>query len=209
MENLSILQNQDPLQIFKNWLKEAKQHPDIKEPTAMVLSTIKYGLSANDFTVSSRVVLLKEVQNGELIFFTNYQSAKAYQIKYGVGLNFYWPALGRQVRMEGVALKTTRDISVQYWDTRPRESQISQYISEQSKKLKNREVLEKKRQEAEKKFYGKKIPCPQHWGGYGFTPHLIEFWSENPHRLHNRLVFEQKWLAMFSKKKWQTYLLYP
>ena len=210
MENLSNLKDQHPLKIFKDWLKSAEEHPEIKQANAMVLSTIRPGPTGdNDFEASSRVVLLKEIYEGELIFYTNYYSSKAYELKHSSAVNFYWLALGRQVRMEGQASKIPREKSVQYWKTRPWESQISQYISNQSKKLESRAVLEKQYEQARKKFYGKEVPCPDHWGGYGFRPWLIEFWVEKPHRLHDRLVFKEKFFHLFSKKKWKSHLLYP
>lgn len=209
MENLSSLKDKDPIKIFEKWWQEAKEHKEIPQADAMVLSTIVFGHTEYDVKPVSRVVLLKEITQGELIFYTNYRSAKAYQLKHESALNFYWQALGRQVRMEGMAEKIDRKKSTQYWKTRPRESQISQYISEQSKKLDSRMILEKKWQEAERKFSGKEIPCPDHWGGYSFLPDLIEFWVEKSHRLHDRLVFKKKLFYGFSKQKWKSHLLYP
>ena len=209
MEELSSLKDKNPIDIFKDWLKTAEEKITAPhQANAMVLSTV-YVKTDNDFSVSSRVVLLKEVRDGDLIFYTNYHSQKAWELRQASALNFYWPELARQVRFQGVTSKIPREQSVKYWNTRSWESQISQYISEQSEKLESRAVLEKKRQEAEKKFYGKQVPCPFHWGGYAFTPWKIEFWVEKPHRLHDRLVFEEKMFSLFSKRKWKTYLLYP
>ena len=209
LDNLSYLKDKDPIEVFKEWWQEAERHEKIPQANAMVLSTIVIGSTEQDVSVTSRVVLLKEVHEEELIFYTNYRSAKAYQLKHESALNFYWQALGRQVRMEGVTSKIDRKKSEQYWKTRPRESQISQYISEQSGKLDSRMTLEKKWQEAERKLAGKEVPCPYHWGGYGFNPHLIEFWLEKPYRLHDRLVFKKKFFSTFSKKKWKSHFLYP
>ncbi len=212
MESLSDLKDKDPIQIFENWLKSAEEALEVKEASAMVLSSIMHSGSSNrDFKVSSRVVLLKEVHEGNLIFYTNYKSPKAYQLrkKHKSALNFYWPALGKQVRMEGITAKIPRDKSVQYWKTRPQKSQISQYISEQSEKLESRTVLKKKWEEAQRKFYEKQVPCPDDWGGFGFTPLLIEFWLEKPHRLHDRIVFKKKFFGMLLKQKWVSHLLYP
>ncbi len=211
MDRLSFLKNKDPVEIFKDWLKTAEEDPKVPQANAMVLSTIEWsGPADSDYKASSRVVLLKEVRDdGEMLFYTNYNSPKARNLKYESALNFYWQALGRQVRMEGVTLKTTRETSIKYWNTRPRESKLSQYISKQSEKLESRKELEKQYEQARQKFYGKEIPCPYHWGGYGFNPHLIEFWQEQAHRLHERLVFKKKLFGMFSKKKWKSHLLYP
>lgn len=182
----------------------------------MVLSS----LSMNAFTdisftgrfrVSSRVVLLKEIKEDQLFFYTNYKSLKGRQLRFRqpCALNFYWPPLKKQIRLEGVTKKIKRSSSLKYWESRSRESQISQYISQQSKKLESRNVLEKKWQETQKKLYGKDIPCPSHWGGFVFLPHLIEFWIEKPYRLHERLQFKNKGRFPFTKKKWQSQLLYP
>lgn len=227
MQSLVELKAQNPISILEQWLKEAQEHPEAKEPTAMVLSTIQYrfNLSAklNISTFhwpTSRVVLLKEIQENQLIFYTNYTSDKGKQCsglpirlsgrQVYVALNFYWTYLGKQVRVIGKTKKTSREKSIAYWNSRSRESQISQYISKQSEKLDSRETLEKKWQEAQKQFAGKNIPCPNHWGGYAVTPHFIEFWQEKPHRLHERLQFTKKTKGFFSKTtEWTSTLVYP
>ncbi|MDE0518428.1 MAG: pyridoxamine 5'-phosphate oxidase [Bdellovibrionales bacterium] len=205
MEQLSALKDKNPIQILKDWLQEAENHPEISQANTMVLSSVS---SYGKLRVSSRVVLLKEIQEDQFIFYTNYKSLKGRQLRFRqpCALNFYWPFLKKHIRLEGVTKKIDRSLSLKYWKSRPRESQISQYISQQSEKLENRSVLEKKWQETQKEFYGKEIPCPSHWGGVAFHPNLIEFWIEKPHRLHDRLLFKNKF---FFKKKWQSYLLYP
>ena len=211
LENLSTLKDKDPIQILKDWLQEAENHSEIPQANTMVLSSLSMEtFSKSRFRISSRVVLLKEIQENSLIFYTNYKSLKSRQLRFRqpCALNFYWPALNKQIRMEGITKKVKREQSLQYWKTRSRESQISQYISQQSDTLKSRSVLEKKWQETQKQFYGKDIPCPHHWGGFAFSPDLIEFWMERPHRLHDRLLFKNKSFFSF-KKKWRPYLLYP
>ena len=224
-EHLSELKNKNPIDLLKTWLKEAKDHPEIKQAEAMVLSS--YGMAslfslvgrnhwswANSLRLSSRVVLLKEVTSDSLIFYTNYKSLKGTQLHLGlsyVALNIYWPALNKQIRIEGKIRKTSRTKSLEYWSTRPFESQISQFISQQSKPLESRGLLEQKWQSAQKKFYGKPVPCPQHWGGFAVQPLLIEFWKENPHRLHDRLLFfkKSKFIFWTQKNQWTSTLLYP
>lgn len=204
MENLSTLRDKGPIQILKNWLREAEESTEINQANVMVLSS--FNINPEDkYKISSRVVLLKEITEGRLIFYTNYNSLKSHQLKNPSALNFYWPVLNKQVRLEGETKKADREKSLQYWKTRPRESQISQYISKQSEKLDNRNTLEEKWRETQKKFHGKEIPCPPHWGGIIFNPGLIEFWVEKPHRLHERLVFKKD----PTKKEWQSYFLYP
>lgn len=204
MENLSTLRDKDPIQILKSWLREAEEHTEIRQANVMVLSSFNTN-SDGKHKVSSRVVLLKEIKKEDLIFYTNYNSLKSHQLKNPSALSFYWPALNKQIRLEGKTKRTNRDHSLQYWKTRTRESQISQYISKQSEKLENRHILKKKWKETQKKFYEKDIPCPSHWGGIAFSPNLIEFWMEKPHRLHERLLFVKNPV----KKQWQSILLYP
>ncbi len=204
MENLSILKDKNPIQILKNWLREAEESPEISKANVMVLSSFNIRLEGKH-KISSRVVLLKEITEESLTFYTNYNSLKSHQLENPSALNFYWPALNKQVRLEGETKRTNRKKSLQYWKTRSRESQISQYISKQSEKLDRRSILEKKWKETQKKFHGEDIPCPPHWGGIIFSPNLIEFWVERPHRLHERLVFEKDPI----RKEWQSYLLYP
>lgn len=220
----SFVKNTPPFEILKTWLKEAEAHPGIKEPYAMVLSTLNYGqarwwgfswlafLGVAVPRVSSRVVLLKEVTEDSLIFYTNYKSVKARQMRKtsgagSVALNFYWEVLGRQIRLEGTVRKTSKDKSLQYWSTRPFESQISQFVSKQSRVLNQPEDLKQEWEQAKKQFYGKKqVPCPAHWGGYAFTPALMEFWVDKPHRLHDRVRFIKK---QWPSKSWESCRLYP
>lgn len=207
MESLSALKNKNPIQILKKWLREAEKLGDIDHVNAMVLSSCSKQRN-HQIRLSSRVVLLKEIKKEDLIFYTNYNSLKGQQIQNPVALNFYWPALGRQVRLEGRTKKVNRKNSVQYWKTRPHESKLSQYISKQSSLLENRSYLEQQWQEAKKKFHKKSIPCPAHWGGVAFNPKRIEFWVEKPHRLHDRLLFVKS-TSKTAKKRWKAQLLYP
>ena len=201
------------MDLFKVWFNTAKEHSAIVQAEAMVLSSALYqgGWHGHNQPVSSRVVLLKEIRSHSLIFYTNYQSLKARQLKYRpiAGLNFYWPALNKQIRLVGRIKKIPREESLQYWRTRPFESQISQFISQQSKPLKSRTFLEQKWQEAKKQFYGQEVPCPRHWGGLAFYPHLMEFWQEKPHRLHDRLLFTRRSSLWTRKSHWTSTLLYP
>ncbi len=212
-KNLSDLRDKNPLDLFKAWFQEAKEHPEVPQAEAMVLSTALYhgGWHSHNQPVSSRVVLLKEIGSNSLIFYTNYQSLKARHLKYRPlsGLNFYWPALNRQIRLTGKVKKIPREESLKYWRTRPFESQISQFISRQSKPLESRHLLEQKWQEAKKQFDGKEVPCPRHWGGLAFYPHVVEFWQEKPHRLHDRLRFTKKSTLFTRKIHWTSTLLYP
>ena len=177
-----------PFVVLDKWLKEALKIKGLKEPWAMVLSTSCKG------KVSSRVVLLKRVYQGRLIFYTNYLSKKGRDMEDNpwAALNFYWPQLGKQIRIEGLVKKISRRKSVLYWKTRSRSSRLSQWISQQSQKVLGRKQLEDLKKSAEKTFLNKDIPCPKYWGGYALDIKKLEFWKNRDHRLHDRFLFEKQ-----------------
>ena len=189
----------DPLTILKKWLKEALKINKLKEPWTMVLST------SHKKRISSRVVLLKEIHRGKLVFYTNYLSSKGKDIHKNplVALNLYWPQIGRQICIEGQAKKASRPKSVLYWKTRSRSSQLSQWISKQSQEVSSRKQLEDLKKSEEKKFHNKEIPCPKHWGAYILHIKKIEFWKNQDHRLHDRFLFEKR------VKGWKKQRLFP
>lgn len=195
-ENLGSL---NPLLILDRWLKEALKIPSLKDPWAMVLST------GSHKKLSSRVVLLKQFYRGQIIFYTNYLSGKGKDIKNNpyASVNFYWPQLDRQIRIEGLVSKVSRRRSVSYWKTRSRGSQLSQWISLQSQKTFSRKHIEELRESAEKEFHNRNIPCPKHWGGYALYIRKIEFWKDGNHRLHDRFLFEK------TAKGWKKQRLFP
>ena len=154
---------------------------------------------------SSRMVLLKSYDTSGFVFYTNLNSRKGINIKKNskVFLNFYWKSLLKQIGIRGVAEFVSDSEADEYFNSRPRNSQIGSLVSNQSSELKNREELEQNFQIYRKKYKGKKIPCPSHWSGYKVKPDLIEFWQEMPFRLHDRVEFIK------SKNKWYGKRLYP
>lgn len=158
----------DPIQYFKNWLETALHGPHpVKEPEAMVLST-----ATASGVPSSRVVLLKEVDDRGFIFFTNYDSRKGHELSENpvAALSFHWKETSKQVRAVGRVEKLSREESQAYFDSRPRGSRIGAWASEQSQPV-GEEELAQRVQEFEKKFEGQEqVPCPPHWGGFRLVP---------------------------------------
>ncbi len=169
-------------------MDEAKANPAIREPTAMSVATA----SALD-GLHLRVVLCKSWAADGFVFYTNYLSRKGLDLKQNpnAAAVFYWDPLFRQVKISGPVHKTSRLDSEAYWSSRPRESQLSQYISRQSQTVASRDELESAWQKAELEWRDKAILCPEHWGGYTLTPNEIEFWTGRPNRLHDRFIFEK------------------
>ncbi|SKC82074.1 pyridoxamine 5'-phosphate oxidase [Ohtaekwangia koreensis] len=190
----------DPVKQFEKWFNEAVQ-AQVPEPNAMNLATINASGAP-----SSRIVLLKGIENSKLVFYTNYQSSKGKDLEKtpACALTFFWPELERQVRIEGIADRVDPERSEKYFQSRPRGSQIGAWSSPQSAVIKDRALLEDRVKQIEKKFEGNEIlPKPHQWGGYEVDPILIEFWQGRPSRLHDRIQFTKV------DGSWKIYRLAP
>jgi len=189
----------DPFSQFDSWYKErkllVKTYPD----------SLSLGTASADGKVSLRTVLLKEYGSRGFVFFTNYKSKKGRQLSenQNAAMLFYWPESGRQVRIEGRVEKISEEESRKYFDSRPRESRIGAWASNQSSVIPGKDHLDDLVKHFTSEFKGKPIPKPQHWGGFRLIPDMFEFWQEGKFRLHDRLVYTP------NKKGWVIKRLAP
>lgn len=196
---LRSLDDQDlkpnPFEMFTLWFDEAVRS-DIKDVNAMTLATVS-GMGHP----STRIVLLKGVEDAGFVFYTNYNSKKGSDIAENpnVSLCFFWPELERQIRINGICDKIDKSESENYFRSRPYESQIGAWASVQSAPILNRQELQSAFDFLCSKYPdAESVPYPDHWGGYRVTPTYFEFWQGRASRLHDRYVYElteNKWSA--------------
>lgn len=178
--------NENPFVQFKNWFQHALR-AEVVEPNAMVLSTI-----SNDGYPTSRIVLMKDIKADGISFFTNYESQKSIDITNNpkVCVIFFWPELQRQIRIEANAERLDEHESTEYYQSRPKGSQVGAWASPQSQIIPNRQFLEERVDYYEQEFKELDVlPRPAHWGGFLLRPVKFEFWQGRASRLHDRIEY--------------------
>jgi pyridoxamine 5'-phosphate oxidase len=188
-----------PYALFEEWFESAVR-AGLKLPNAMTLAT-----ASKTGRPDARIVLLKGIDRKGITFFTNYRSRKSAELAGNprATLLFYWPELDLQVRIDGRVTKVSARESDEYFATRPRESQIGAHASQQSRPMGDQSVLFREFGRLAKKFEGKDVPRPKHWGGYRLAPAAFEFWKGRDFRLHDRLLYTKKGSG------WKKTLLFP
>ena len=177
---------EDPIAVAQAWLDEARGV--VTEPQAMTLAT-----ATPDGQPSARVVLLRGLDDRGLVFFTNRESRKGQELRRNprAAVVLHWWELGRQLRVEGVVEEVSEEESVAYWETRPRGSQVTAWVSRQSRELADRSELDARVAEAAERFADTAVPLPPFWGGYRVVPETIELWTHRDDRLHERVRYER------------------
>ncbi|MCF8365086.1 MAG: pyridoxamine 5'-phosphate oxidase [Bacteroidales bacterium] len=186
LDENSVLKS--PFDQFNKWMNEAFE-AEIIHPTSMLLAT-----AGNDGQPSCRIVLLKNMTETGFVFYTNYESRKGQQLAENpkAALTFFWMEMERQIRIEGQVEKVDQNESDVYFNSRPLESRLSAAVSPQSRIVKNRQELEKAKNDLRQKHPEGNIPRPQNWGGFILKPHYFEFWQGRESRLHDRVIFSER-----------------
>ena len=189
----------DPFALFDAWYAEARAG-EANDPDAMSLAT-----AAPDGSPAVRIVLLKDHGPGGFVFYTNADSRKGGELAANprAALLFHWKSLRRQVRIEGPVEEVAAEEADAYFATRGRDSQLGAWASDQSRPLDSPETFETRYEGVRARFEGGEVPRPPRWTGFRVTPNLIEFWTDRPHRLHERRLFTRQ------PGGWNEGLLYP
>jgi pyridoxamine 5'-phosphate oxidase len=180
--------DKDPFTQFSKWYNEHL------EAGIAIPETVSLATASASGRVTLRTVLLKGYDRKGFVFFTNYNSRKGVQLSENpsAALLFYWPESGRQVRIEGTTVKVSGNVSASYFRSRPRESQLSAWASEQSAVIPDRLFLEKRYDFYKTRFENKEVEKPPHWGGFRIVPDYFEFWSNGEFRLHDRIIYYRR-----------------
>ena len=196
-----------PFELFKSWMDEAIAQK-VQEPYAMSVATC-----GADNKPSVRIVLLREITETGIVFYTNYESAKGQDVAANPNAEalFFWHELERQVRISGRIAKIDADKSANYFQKRPHDSQIGAWVSQpQSGEVASREVMEQTFEQLQAKYpENTTVPTPAFWGGYEITVETIEFWQGRANRMHDRIVYTQDSEGSESTESWTTKRLLP
>ncbi|GAB5471450.1 MAG: pyridoxamine 5'-phosphate oxidase [Rhodospirillales bacterium] len=195
----------DPFELFDLWLGEAKES-ETNDPTAMAVATV-----GADGMPSLRMVLLKHADAEGFVFYTNYESRKGGELLSHpkAALLFHWKSRRRQVRVEGAVVQVSDEEADDYFASRPRQSQIGAWASQQSRPLEGRLALEKRVALYAAKFALGKVPRPPYWSGFRILPSAFEFWQDGAFRLHDRVRYTPLEASPESNSAWQRQRLYP
>ena len=198
--NSCFMDFDDPLELFKIWMVEAKKK-EIRDPTSLSLATAN-----NEGQPNVRIVLLKEVSPKGFVFYTNLNSSKSHDLKENAkaAMCFHWKSFNRQIRILGSVTQVDDKSADLYFNSRPYESKISAWSSDQSKPMKQRSELLKRIEDFKKKYKEENnVPRPPHWSGWCLKPYSIEFWLHQDNRIHERLRYNK------IAKDWKKEILYP
>ena len=199
--NSCFLDINDPIELFKTWMEEAKAS-EPNDPNALALAT-----ADKNATPSVRMILLKDFSKEGFVFYTNFESQKSKELKENpnASMCFHWKSLLRQIRINGKLSKVADKIADEYYNSRAYDSRIGAWASKQSTVLKNRDDLILSIEEYKKKYNEKNsVPRPKHWSGWNLSPTSIEFWLDTDNRIHERLKYIKN-----ENGKWNRFLLNP